>query len=205
MTNYCFAQSACSPGPKSRIHSNVCANARSGVIKGPRIAPYWVWRSTLPPEWWRLGYRSEMPKFLSRMHLENLFFAFRWGRQDFFLMQMYSLGNEGINLGITVWVFKRTSLLSWRRITCFDYLDYFVSIPPSCTSTLQPLLVFFCRDCAPLPRQRYAHLEMCSSLNKLELDAHRSIDIIRSEDPDSNIVAKHPVCEILLFCWHLFH
>ncbi|OJJ79615.1 uncharacterized protein ASPGLDRAFT_85683 [Aspergillus glaucus CBS 516.65] len=37
--------------------------------------------------------------------------------------------------------------------------------------------------------------DVLESLNKLELDAHRSIDIIRSEDPDSNIVAKHPPTE----------
>lgn len=39
--------------------------------------------------------------------------------------------------------------------------------------------------------------DVVESLNKLELDARRSMDIIRSGDPESGIVAKHSVCEML--------
>ncbi|BCR90925.1 uncharacterized protein ACHE_60811A [Aspergillus chevalieri] len=37
--------------------------------------------------------------------------------------------------------------------------------------------------------------DVVESLNRLELDARRSMDIIRSGDPDSGIVAKHPPVE----------
>lgn len=67
-------------------------------------------------------------------------------------------------------------------------------------TTIAGLLLGLCSASAEVCTSR----DVLESLNKLELDAHRSIDIIRSEDPDSNIVAKHPVCGISLFCWHLF-
>jgi len=109
-----------------------------------------------------------------------------------------------MNLGISVWALKRSSpaTLAFTPLWLSRLIRIRLTIMHLHITTIAGLMLGLCS--ASTVEEVCTSRDVVESLNRLELDARRSMDIIRSGDPDSGIVAKHPVCDILLFCWHLF-